>query len=83
MLMAGATQKELAAPIQCLKVELEIARSKLPQRVTGTALERNHRVNAIILADDDVDVPLEVRKRLVELDVEAEVRPLSGIACVR
>lgn len=41
MLIDGATQKELAAQIQYLKAELEIARSKLPQRVTVTAQERN------------------------------------------
>jgi len=29
MLIAGATQKELAAQVRCLKIELEIARSKL------------------------------------------------------
>ena len=44
MLIAGATQKELAAQIQYLKVELEIARSKLPQRVTVTAQERNRLI---------------------------------------
>ena len=44
MLIAGATQKELAAQIQYLKVELEIARSKLPQRVAVTAQERNRLV---------------------------------------
>jgi hypothetical protein len=29
LLIAGATQKELAAQVRCLKIELEIARSKL------------------------------------------------------
>ena len=36
MLIAGATQKELAAQIQYLKAELEIARTPA-QRVTFTA----------------------------------------------
>jgi hypothetical protein len=44
MLIAGATQKELAAQIQYLKAELEIARSKLPERVTFTAQERNRLI---------------------------------------
>ena len=44
LLIAGATQKDLAAQVRYLKIELEIARSKLPQRVTFTAQERNRLV---------------------------------------
>ncbi len=44
MLIAGATQKELAAHIRYLKIELEIARAKLPKRVTFTPQERNRLI---------------------------------------
>jgi hypothetical protein len=44
LLIAGATQKELAAQVRYLKIGLEIARSKLPQRVTITPQERNRLV---------------------------------------
>ena len=44
MLIAGATQKELAAQIQYLTVELEIVRGKLPRRVTVTSQERNRLI---------------------------------------
>jgi putative transposase len=44
LLIAGSTQKELAAQIKYLKVENEILRSKLPARVPVTEKERNRLV---------------------------------------
>lgn len=41
LLIAGATQNELALQVRYLKVENEILRSKLPARVTVTEKERN------------------------------------------
>lgn len=41
LLIAGATQKELARQVRYLKVENEILRSKLPARVTVTEKEKN------------------------------------------
>ncbi|MEQ8789446.1 MAG: integrase core domain-containing protein [Pirellulaceae bacterium] len=41
LLLAGATQKELARHVRYLKVENQILRSKLPKRVQVTAQERN------------------------------------------
>ena len=41
---ASRRRGELAAQVRYLKVELEIARSKLPQRVTVTAQERSRLV---------------------------------------
>ena len=41
LLIAGATQKELAEHVRYLKVENEILRSKLPKRVTVTDKEKN------------------------------------------
>lgn len=41
LLIAGATQKELARQVCCLKVENEILRSKLPSKVTVTAKKKN------------------------------------------
>src|SRR5437773_86166 len=38
--IASATQKELARQVRYLKVENEVLRSKLPQRVTITSQER-------------------------------------------
>ena len=44
LVIAGATQKELARQIKYLKVENEILRSKLPTRVSVTPQERNRLV---------------------------------------
>ncbi len=44
LLIAGATQKELARQIHYLKIENRILRSKLPHRVPVTAQERNRLV---------------------------------------
>jgi putative transposase len=44
LLIAGATQKELARQVRYLKVENEILRSKLPKKVTVTPKERNRLV---------------------------------------
>jgi putative transposase len=44
LLVAGATQKELAAQIRYLKVENEILRGKCPPRVSVTRRERNRLV---------------------------------------
>lgn len=44
LVIAGATQKELARQVKYLKVENEILRSKLPKRITVTAKERNRLV---------------------------------------
>lgn len=44
LLIAGATQKELARQVQYLKVENQILRSKLPTRVPVTPQERNRLV---------------------------------------
>ena len=44
LLIAGSTQKELAAQIRYLKIENEILRSKLPKRVPVTDKERNRLV---------------------------------------
>jgi putative transposase len=41
LLIAGATQQELARQVRYLKVENEILRSKLPKRVTVTPKEKN------------------------------------------
>jgi len=41
LLIAGATQQELARHVRYLKVENEILRSKLPKRVTLTPKEKN------------------------------------------
>ena len=41
LLIAGSTQKELAAQIRYLKVENQVLRSKLPKRVSVTAQEKN------------------------------------------
>ena len=41
LLIAGATQKELARQVRYLKVENEILRSKLPARVPVTEKEKN------------------------------------------
>jgi putative transposase len=41
LLLAGATQKELARHVRYLKVENQILRSKLPDRVQVTPQERN------------------------------------------
>lgn len=44
LVIAGATQKELARQIKYLKVENEILRSKLPARITVTPKERNRLI---------------------------------------
>lgn len=44
LVIAGATQKELARQVKYLKVENEILRSKLPKRITLTVKERNRLV---------------------------------------
>lgn len=44
LLIAGSTQKELAAQIRYLKIENEILRGKLPHRVPVTERERNRLV---------------------------------------
>lgn len=44
LVIAGATQKELARQVKCLKVENQILRSKLPKRITVTLKERNRLV---------------------------------------
>lgn len=44
LLIAGATQKELARQVQYLKIENQILRSKLPARVSVTPQERNRLV---------------------------------------
>jgi putative transposase len=44
LVIAGATQKELARQIKLLKIENEILRSKLPKRITVTAKERQRLV---------------------------------------
>jgi putative transposase len=44
LLIAGATQKELASQVRYLKIENEILRSKLPRRVSVTEKERNKLV---------------------------------------
>jgi putative transposase len=40
VLIAGATQRELAREIKYLKVENEILRSKLPKHITVTRADR-------------------------------------------
>ena len=44
LIIAGSTQKELAAQIRYLKVENEILRSKLPTRVNVSPQEHNRLV---------------------------------------
>ncbi|MBS0207961.1 MAG: DDE-type integrase/transposase/recombinase [Planctomycetes bacterium] len=44
LVIAGATQKELARQVKYLKVENEILRSKLPKRITVTPKERRRLV---------------------------------------
>jgi putative transposase len=44
LIIAGATQKELARQVRYLKVENQILRSKLPARVPVTEKERNRLV---------------------------------------
>lgn len=44
LVIAGATQKELARQIKYLKVENEILRGKLPKRITVTPKEKNRLV---------------------------------------
>jgi len=44
LVIAGATQKELARQIKFLKVEKQILRSKLPKRITITPKERHRLV---------------------------------------
>lgn len=44
LVIAGATQKELARQVKYLKVENEILRSKLPKRITITPKERHRLV---------------------------------------
>src|SRR5580704_16950747 len=44
LLIAGATQKELARYVRYLKTENQILRSKLPARVAVTAQERRRLV---------------------------------------
>jgi putative transposase len=44
LLIAGSTQKELAAQIRYLKIENDVLRSKLPDRVSVTDRERNRLV---------------------------------------
>lgn len=44
LVIAGATQKELARQVKYLKVENEILRSKLPKRITVTPKEKNRLV---------------------------------------
>lgn len=44
LVIAGATQRELARQIKFLKVENEILHSKLPKRITVTPKERNRLV---------------------------------------
>ncbi|MCU0880794.1 MAG: hypothetical protein MUF06_23745, partial [Pirellulaceae bacterium] len=44
LVIAGATQKELARQIKFLKVENQILRSKLPKRITITPKERHRLV---------------------------------------
>jgi putative transposase len=45
LLIAGATQKELAAQVRYLKAENEILRCRCPLRVSVTSQERNRLVN--------------------------------------
>jgi putative transposase len=44
LLIAGATQKELAGQVQYLRIENQILRSKLPVRIPVTMQERNRLV---------------------------------------
>ncbi len=44
LLIAGATQKELARQVQFLKIENQILRTKLPGRIPVTPQERNRLV---------------------------------------
>ena len=44
MVLAGATQKELARHVRYLKVENQILRSELPKRITVTEQERNRLI---------------------------------------
>src|SRR5512140_628759 len=44
LLIAGATQQELGRQLKYLKVENEILRSKLPERIAVTAKERHRLV---------------------------------------
>ncbi|WP_145091751.1 hypothetical protein [Anatilimnocola aggregata] len=44
LVIAGATQKELARQVKYLKVENQILRSKLPKRITFTPKERVRQV---------------------------------------
>jgi len=44
LVIAGATQKELARQVKYLKVENEILRSKLPKRITITPKEKHRLV---------------------------------------
>jgi len=72
MLIAGATQKELAAQMQYLKVELEIARSKLPpMRDRGWAASRG---GCASLAKG-VDHPPPQNRLLIEMSQIAVLLP--------
>ena len=44
LVIAGATQKELARQVKYLKVENEILRSRLPKRIVVTPKERNRLI---------------------------------------
>ncbi|HJZ55390.1 MAG TPA: hypothetical protein VKE74_10550 [Gemmataceae bacterium] len=44
LLLASATDRELARVVEYLKAENRILRSKLPKRITGTPRERNRLV---------------------------------------
>ncbi len=45
LVIAGATQKELARQVQYLKVENQILRSRMPKRIIVTPKERTRLVN--------------------------------------
>lgn len=47
LLIAGSTQKQLAAQIRYLKAENEVLRSNLPKRISVTAQEKNRLVKLV------------------------------------
>jgi hypothetical protein len=64
LVIAGATQKELARQVKYLKVENEILRSKSPKRITITAKEKHRLVRFARKLGGNLP-PHTSRKRLV------------------
>jgi hypothetical protein len=71
LVIAGATQKELARQVKYLKVENEILRSKLPKRITVTPKEKNRLVRFAL--------KLGGKRRPIRLAGIHETRPVSAI----